>query len=156
MEPRTPSLASVDSALPFRLHHIGLLVRSIEVATDLQVARYGYRIESGIIHDPVQTAWVRFLKIPGTDHWLELVAPDGAGSRLASALAKRGEGLHHLGYEVADMAAACASLRHGQIPVAPPVPAVAFEGRRVAWFIDRAGLLTELVEGGAGPFGRCE
>jgi methylmalonyl-CoA/ethylmalonyl-CoA epimerase len=137
---------------PFQLHHIGLLVKSIEQATDLHVARYGYRIESPIIQDPVQTARVRFLRLPGASQWLELVSPEAGRSKLAAALGKRGEGLHHLCYEVPDIQAACTHLREGrQMLLADPAPAVAFGGRKIAWFMDRAGLLTELVEAGPGP-----
>jgi methylmalonyl-CoA/ethylmalonyl-CoA epimerase len=137
---------------PFRFHHTGLLVKSMEAATALQVERYGYRIESPVIHDPVQTAFVRFLRLPGAAHWLELVSPEGERSKLAEALRKRGDGLHHLCYEVDDLDAACAHLRQGrQMLLAPPAPAVAFGGRPIAWFMDRAGLLTELVEAGPGP-----
>lgn len=138
--------------IPFQLHHIGLLVKSLDVATDNHTSRYGYLIESEIIHDPVQTALLRFLRLPGAPNWLELVAPDGEGSKLSNALAKRGEGLHHLCYEVPDINAAFEHLRAGrQMPLAEPVPAVAFGGRKIAWFMDRAGFLTELVEAGPGP-----
>jgi methylmalonyl-CoA/ethylmalonyl-CoA epimerase len=116
------------------------------------VARYGYCIESAVISDPVQTAQVRFLRLPLGQHWLELVAPMAGESKLANALAKRGEGLHHLCYEVSDIAAACEHLRAGrQMMLAGPTPAVAFGGRPIAWFMDRAGFLTELVEAGPGP-----
>ena len=137
----------------FRLHHIGILVHSIEAATTLQVARYGYRIESDIILDPVQTARVRFLRLNQGTHWLELVSPENEQSKLSNALAKRGEGLHHLCYEVPEIGVACEHLRLGrQMLLAAPTPAVAFGGRPIAWFMDRAGLLTELIEAGEGPF----
>jgi methylmalonyl-CoA/ethylmalonyl-CoA epimerase len=137
---------------PFRLHHIGMLVKSIEKATELQAGRFGYRTETEPIHDPVQTAWVRFLRLPAGSHWLELVAPEDENSKLANALAKRGEGLHHLCYEVPQIVAACEALRHTrQLQLLGPTPAVAFGGRPIAWFMDRAGLLTELVEAGPGP-----
>jgi methylmalonyl-CoA/ethylmalonyl-CoA epimerase len=137
----------------FQLHHIGLLVKSIEAATELQVARYGYRIESDIIHDPIQTARVRFLRLPWGANWLELVSPENEQSKLSNALARRGEGLHHLCYEVPDIEAACEHLRQGrQMLLSAATPAVAFAGRRIAWFMDRSGLLTELLEAGEGPF----
>jgi methylmalonyl-CoA/ethylmalonyl-CoA epimerase len=136
----------------FLLHHIGMLVRDIEAATQLQVARYGYQIESDIIHDPIQTARVRFLRLSNATNWLELVAPEDEGSKLFNALTKRGEGLHHLCYEVSDLAAAITHLREGrQLLLSGPTPAVAFGGRCIAWFMDRTGLLTELVEAGTGP-----
>jgi methylmalonyl-CoA/ethylmalonyl-CoA epimerase len=136
----------------FQLHHIGMLVKSIENSTDLHVSRYGYGIESEIIHDSVQTARVRFLRLPAGRNWLELVSPEDEHSKLSNALAKRGEGLHHLCYEVPLIQSACEYLRQGkQMQLSGPTPAVAFGGRPIAWFIDRAGLLTELVEAGEGP-----
>ena len=140
------------NGLPFQLHHIGLLVKDINAATDLQVARYGYRIESAIIDDPVQTAQVRFLRLPHGQQWLELVAPMAGESKLANALAKGGEGLHHLCYEVPEIGPACEHLWTGrQMMLAGPTPAVASGGRPIAWFMDRSGFLTELVEAGSGP-----
>lgn len=139
--------------MTFRLHHIGLLVASIEEATLIQRQRYGYLVESEIILDPVQTARVVFLRLPGGSNWLELVSPADDSSKLSNALKKRGEGLHHLCYEVEDIESACATLREqAQLMLAPPTPATAFQGRRIAWFMDRRGHLTELVEAGIGPF----
>ena len=140
------------TTLPFQLHHVGLLVKSIEVSADLQVTRYGYHIETPIIVDPIQTALVQFLRIPGGTHWLELVSPMDGEGKLVNVLVKRGEGLHHLCYEVPDIDTACEHLRQGrQMMLSGPTQAVAFGGRPIAWFMDRAGLLTELVEAGSGP-----
>jgi methylmalonyl-CoA/ethylmalonyl-CoA epimerase len=137
----------------FQLHHIGLLVKSIEIATELQVTRYGYQIASDIIHDPIQTAHVRFLRLPNGLNWLELVSPDDGNSKLSNALTKRGEGLHHICYEVTGIESAGEHLRQGrQMQLSGPTSAVAFGGRRIAWFMDRSGHLTELLEAGEGPF----
>ena len=137
----------------FQLHHIGLLVRSIEAATDLQVSRFGYRIESEIILDPIQTARVRFLRLANATQWLELVSPEDEHSKLSNTLTKHGEGIHHLCYEVPGIEEACEHLRQSrQMLLSVPTPAVAFGGRRIAWFMDRSGFLTELLEAGDGPF----
>ena len=105
-----------------------------------------------MIEDPQQTALVQFLRLPGADHWTELVAPNGPNSVLTAALDRKRSGPHHLCYEVDDIEAACHALRSaGMSILANPVPAVAFTGRRVAWLTDRDFLLTELVESGAGP-----
>lgn len=132
------------------LHHTGLLVRSVEQAARHYVNVLGYRIESEPIDDPVQTARVQFLRLPGASHWLELVAPLGPESKLAGALAKGG-GMHHLCYEVGDIVAATAHFRAAAcMVISEPVPAVAFPGRRIAWFMDRQRFLFELVEAGPG------
>lgn len=133
------------------MHHIGYVVKNIPTAADTLVDRFGYRIESDVIEDPVQTALVQFLRLPGGRNWLELVCPNGPESKLSAALA-RGGGLHHLCYEVDDIEQACTELRTRRMMVlSAPVPAVAFGGRRIAWLIDRTPLLVELVESGEGP-----
>jgi methylmalonyl-CoA/ethylmalonyl-CoA epimerase len=133
------------------LHHVGLLVADVAVAAAHYRDLLGYVIESEAIDDPVQTARVQFLRLPGETHWLELVAPLGPESKLAGALAKGG-GLNHMGYEVVDLAAAAAHFRARKcFMVSAPVAAAAFPGRRIAWFMDRRRFLFELVEAGAPP-----
>jgi len=133
------------------LHHVGHLVRDIGAASARFRDVFGYVIESPVIHDPVQTAYVRFLRRPGADHWIELVSPDGEASKLSRALAA-GVTLHHYCHETGDMAATLEHARAGGFAViAPPVDAVAFPGRRIAWIMDRSRLLVELVEAGDGP-----
>ena len=138
-------------ATGYALHHVGMLVDDIEARGAELVSRFGYEAATGIIEDAQQTAHVRFFRQPGAAHWLELVTPNGPDSKLTGAL-KKGQTLHHLCYEVADIEAAAGDLRsESMFIVGPPTPAVAFGGRPVAWFLDRAGLLVELVQAGPGP-----
>lgn len=135
----------------FRLHHVGTLVADIASARQALVERFGYRPWTDVITDPVQTALVQFLLLPGAAHWLELVTPAGPGSKLSNAL-KKGVTLHHLCYEVKDLDEAGERLRsQGMLAVSAPAPAVAFGGRRIAWLADKAAPLVELVESGPGP-----
>jgi methylmalonyl-CoA/ethylmalonyl-CoA epimerase len=133
------------------LHHVGYLTGEITVAAEHFAGAFGYQIESKIIDDPIQTARVQFLRQPGATSWLELISPLGPSSKLANALAK-GITLHHLCYEVSGLDACCERLRErGFLMLGPPVPAVAFDGRRIVWFMDRMRFLFELVEEGAPP-----
>ena len=133
------------------LHHLGYLVADIPSAAAHFSQVLGYHIESEIVEDPAQTARVQFLRQPGTKVWLELISPSGQGGKLANALAKGG-GYHHLCYEVNDLDLACATYRERDcLMVGPPTPAVAFGGRRIAWFMDRRKFLFELVETGTSP-----
>jgi len=130
------------------LHHIGVVVKDVAESCALYVRRFGYEVQTAIIHEPTQTAHVQFLRLPGDKTYLELVAPDGANSRLASALEKGG-GLNHVCYAVDDIDAACQTLRNeGLFLVHAPVPAVSFKGRRIAWLMGKDRLLVELVERG--------
>ena len=123
-------------------------MQDIAQATEHYVRRLGFEVRGPIIHDPVQTAYVRFLSQPGDSVFLELVSPDGPDSKLWNAL-KRGEGLNHLCYAVDDIESACRELRSpGMYLLQAPVSAAAFPGRKLAWLIGRDRIPIELVERG--------
>lgn len=129
-----------------RSHHIGVLVKDVALASKDYIAKLGYEARSGVIHDPIQTAYVMFLALPGDTVFLELVAPDGPESRLSRAL-KAGGGINHICYEVDEIEGAVHSLRDADFfTIQEPVAAVAFSGRRIAWLMNRDHLLIELVE----------
>lgn len=134
------------------MHHIGYLVGNISESAQRFVEAFGYVVESDSIADPEQTATVQFLRLPADSVWLELVSPLGTPSKLDAAL-RRGEGIHHLCFEVLDIESSVDRLRRYSIrTIAPIVPAVAFGGRRITWLTNRSGALFELVEAGEGPF----
>jgi methylmalonyl-CoA/ethylmalonyl-CoA epimerase len=63
------------------------------------------------------------------------------------AFLKRGGGLHHLCYEVDQLDAQLERSRaSGGLIVRLPIPAVAFGGRRIAWFYTKEKLLIEYLE----------
>ncbi len=131
-----------------KLHHVGMAVAKIEPASLLYVSRFHYTICSPVIHDPVQTAYVQFLRLPGDEAYLELVAPDSPESKLAKAVSYGG-GLNHLGYSVERIEEAVSELREtGMAVICDPVPAVAFAGRRISWLLGRDRIPIELVERG--------
>jgi methylmalonyl-CoA/ethylmalonyl-CoA epimerase len=138
--------------LSLQLHHTGVLVRDIGKRAELYQRRFGYMVQSPVVHDPVQTAFVQFLKLPDDQAYLELISPDGPESKLANAL-RKGEGLHHLCYSTLDIDAECDRLKsEGLHLVSPPTAATAFEGRRIAWLMGADRVLLELVE--RGPAGQ--
>ena len=125
------------------------MVADIEKARYAYVQRFGFEVCSPKIHDAVQTAHVLFLRQPHDATYVELVAPDGPQSKLSDAL-KKGGGLNHLCYATPDISASIAAMtQRGMRLVRSPVPAVAFNGRRIAWLIGRDLALVELVERGA-------
>jgi methylmalonyl-CoA/ethylmalonyl-CoA epimerase len=134
--------------LTFSIHHLGVAVQDIEKAAAFYLRCFGYQLASGVIHDPRQEAYVQFLRFPGDRTYLELVQPQGPGSKLSQAIIKGG-GLNHVCYATDDIEAACQELRAcGLFLIAAPVPAVAFKGRRIAWLIGKDRVITELVERG--------
>lgn len=127
-------------------HHIGHAVRDIPPIAETYCRAFGYVLESPVIHDPVQTASVQFLRVPGSTSWLEFVAPDGPESKLAKTVQKRG-GLHHLCYTSGPLDTTIERLeRLGFMLFSEPAPAVAFDGRRICWLMSNDFSLVELVE----------
>lgn len=116
------------------LHHVGLVVASIEaVAPDKEV-----------IFDPVQKVKVSFVSLQGVP--VELIEPQGEDSPVMQSL-RKGTKLVHFCYQVGDLEASleqCA--KEGFRCIARPVPAVAFDQRRIAWVFHRVFGLFELVE----------
>ncbi len=128
-------------------HHVGYVVKSIAEVGEEFARSLGAEWGGEIIHDPLQEAKVTFM------FWgsrqgpaLELVEPAGDNSPLYRFLAKGG-GLHHVCYEVGSLEEQLELSRSaGCLVVKPPLPAVAFGGRRIAWVYTRQKLLVEYLE----------
>jgi methylmalonyl-CoA/ethylmalonyl-CoA epimerase len=121
-------------------------VQDIRSATLSYISRFGYEAYTNIIHDPIQTAYVQFLVLPGESSYLEFVSPDGPESKLALALKKK-QGLNHICYSTLDIDQTCAYWRERDLLlISAPTEAIAFDGRKIAWFADKIGILYELVE----------
>ncbi len=128
------------------LHHTGYAVRDIADISELYVSRFGYRVETPILHDPLQTALVQFFRLEGDAVYLEFVAPDGPVSKLTAAV-KRGGGLNHLCFTCGELEPAIAHLeKQGMRLISEPKPGAAFAGRRLCWLLGTDPLPVELVE----------
>lgn len=128
-----------------RLNHVALAVPDLAAA----VARYGGALGAKI--SPVQVLpehGVRlvFVDLPNTK--IELLEPYGPASPLSGFLEKNpGGGMHHLCYEVADLAAATAQLAAGGARVLAPAK-IGAHGKPVIFLHpkDFMGCLIELEE----------
>jgi methylmalonyl-CoA/ethylmalonyl-CoA epimerase len=75
------------------------------------------------------------------------VEPVGDDSPVLRFLREKGGGLHHACYEVAELENQLSEFRsRGAVIVKRPKPAVAFNGRRIAWIMTAEGALIELLE----------
>lgn len=130
-----------------RFHHTGFVVPSIAAVMESFCRAIGGSNWSETWHDPLQRVRVAFIypSHPG-DPSIELVEPVGPGSPVERFLERSG-GLHHICYEVdnLDEALRGASAR-GLVMIRRPQPAVAFGGRRIAWFLTPEKLLIEYLE----------
>lgn len=100
-----------------------------------------------IFEDPYQKVRVAFLITDRRDARIELVQPAVEDSPVSKFLQDRGGGLHHCCYEVNNLDESISTMRSaGALLAKRPKPAVALEGRRVAWLITQEKLLVELLE----------
>jgi methylmalonyl-CoA/ethylmalonyl-CoA epimerase len=130
-----------------RLHHIGYVVDSIKDSAPGFIRSLNAIWDEVVFADPGQKVKVTFLQGAPGDALIELVEPDADDAPVSLHLKKNGPGLHHLCYEVNALENAMADLRaKGALLAKPPKPAVAFEGRRIAWLLTGEKLLLELLE----------
>jgi methylmalonyl-CoA/ethylmalonyl-CoA epimerase len=80
------------------LHHIGIAVKSLEEAIDLYRDILGLGFEGTYVSQE-QKVKAAFFSI-GTDTRIELLEPTTSESSIARFLEKRGEGVHHIAFQV--------------------------------------------------------
>lgn len=127
-----------------RLHHVGVITGDLEGSTNFY-AILGYTA-SAIYADPLQKARIVLMQ-KAREPLIELIAPDSPESPAASWIQRITAGPYHTCYEVDDLEAVVAFLRHHRLfPVVKPVPAVAFNMRRVVFLWGESSGLLELLE----------
>jgi methylmalonyl-CoA/ethylmalonyl-CoA epimerase len=136
-----------------RLDHVGIAV------TDLAAARAFYEQTLGLplAHEEVLAdQGVHELLFRAGDAFVQLVAPLAPDTPVGRFLARRGEGIHHVGYAVPDVAAAVADLRARGLEVIDPAPRIGSGGTTIAFVHPKSmqGVLVELVQEGTGHRGR--
>ena len=82
-----------------KVHHIGVAVNNIDDAVKYW-EKLGFKIHHRE-HVQSQSIEAAFLSLGNV--WLELVQPVGEKTPLTNFLQKRGEGLHHICFEVEDI-----------------------------------------------------
>jgi methylmalonyl-CoA/ethylmalonyl-CoA epimerase len=136
---------------PLKLHHSGFVVADIAAEVDGFVKSLGAEWNGCVYEDPYQSVKVTFLTTRRGDPQIELVEPVGENSPVLRFLREKGGGLHHLCYETRDLEASMTELKaNGAMIARRAKPAVAFQGRRIAWMLTPQKLLVELLEASEG------
>jgi methylmalonyl-CoA epimerase len=132
---------------PLGIHHLGVAVRDLEEALRTYEHVLGGRLEHrAVLSDQgVDAASVHV----GAGR-VELLAPTAADTPVGRFLERRGPGMHHVAYEVADVAAALDELRADGVQLIDERPRAGLFGLQVAFVHPDAvhGVLTEVVAGG--------
>jgi methylmalonyl-CoA/ethylmalonyl-CoA epimerase len=128
------------------LDHVAILVSDLDAAIRLYRDVYGLELAEV---EEVPTEQVRVAIFGHGTGRIELVCPTGPESPMAKALAKRGEGLHHVCVEVPDLERAMAALRAEGAPLLDERPRPGAGGAKVAFVHPKGsrGVLVELRQG---------
>jgi methylmalonyl-CoA/ethylmalonyl-CoA epimerase len=130
------------AALP-RIAHVGIAVPDIDTALAF------YRDVLGLEpHGPETADGATVVSLPFGEAEVELLAPRDADGPIARFLARRGPGIHHICYRVADLDAAVAACRAAGYRLIDQIPRPGAGGRRIAFGHPKAtaGILLELTE----------
>ena len=91
-----------------RIDHVGLAVSDLERATGLYEETFGMPVAH---RETVESQGVEAVLLDVGEGHVELLRPLGPETVVGRFIAKRGEGLHHIAYRVADIDAALVTLK---------------------------------------------
>jgi methylmalonyl-CoA epimerase len=132
-----------------RIHHVAVVVRSIDAALRLYRDILGLDLET-ILDIPPDRVRIAFLRVG--ESRVELVEPTDETTGVARFLESKGEGFHHVCFEVADLAEELTRLAIDGLELIDSAPRRGAEGP-VAFVHPRSchGVLVELIEAPGGP-----
>jgi methylmalonyl-CoA/ethylmalonyl-CoA epimerase len=128
-----------------RIHHLGYAVEDIEAASLFYQENFGAL--PGVPEAVEEQGIVATMFRVGESR-IELVQPTSPDSPVGKFLARRGEGFHHVAYQVDDLEAVLTHLQRNGVELVDEKPRIGAGGTRMAFVHpkDTFGVLTELVE----------
>jgi methylmalonyl-CoA epimerase len=127
------------------IDHVAIAVNDLEAAVAYYRETFGCEVEHREVveRDGVEEALLRV-----ADSYVQLLTPTRDDSTVAKYLATKGEGIHHVGYRVADCAQALESVKAHGHRVIDEAPRPGSRGTTVAFVHPKTafGTLIELVQ----------
>lgn len=128
-----------------KIEHVGIAVKDLDASVALYEKLLGvpcYKIEA-VESEGVRTAF--FLKDSSK---IELVASERAGSAIATFIEKKGEGMHHIAYDVDDIYAEMNRLQQEGFILISDAPKKGADNKLVCFLHPRSsgGVLVELCQ----------
>ncbi|MEO1287298.1 MAG: methylmalonyl-CoA epimerase [Chloroflexota bacterium] len=127
-----------------KINHVAIVVQDIDES--LPFWRDALGLSMGKIQDvPQEQVQVAFLDV-GDSH-IELVQPTTTDSGIANYLAKKGQGIHHICFEVEDIVSALGQMKTHDVHLINEEPRER-DGRKYAFIHPKStgGVLVELYE----------
>jgi methylmalonyl-CoA epimerase len=138
--------AGLDSVL-IDIDHVGIAVADLESA----VREYGIALGVEPVHrERVEDQGVEEVLFESGSSFIQLLGALGPDTPVGRFLERRGEGIHHVGYRVADVGSVLERLRSADVPLIDDAPRPGSRGTTVAFVHPKGfrGVLVELVQEG--------
>lgn len=133
-----------------RIDHVGIAVRDLETGIDLYSSLFGLTVAGRETNEAqgVREAMLYVADAPGGASYVQLLEPLAPDTPVGKFLAARGEGVHHIGYGVDDVAASLAALADQGVRLVDERPRHGSLGASIAFLHPKSvgGVLTELVQ----------
>jgi methylmalonyl-CoA/ethylmalonyl-CoA epimerase len=128
-----------------KIDHIAIAVRDIDAAARFYREQLGLEV-TGRESVPARKVRVAFIQLGATR--IELVQPDSPESPIAKYLEKHGPGLHHICFEVDDIAAELGRMGSDGVKLIDSAPRPGAHGNLTGFIHPAAadGVLIELVQ----------
>jgi methylmalonyl-CoA epimerase len=127
------------------IDHIAIAVHDLEAAISYYQRAFGATVDH---REVVESDGVEEALLKVAESYIQLLTPTRPDSPVAKALEKRGEGLHHIGYRVANCADALAQMIAAGATPLDKAPRPGSRGTTVAFIHPKGsfGTLIELVQ----------
>jgi methylmalonyl-CoA/ethylmalonyl-CoA epimerase len=133
-----------------RIDHVGIACHDLDASIDFYVATFGLTVAGRETNEAqgVREAMMYVADGPAGASYVQLLEPLRPDTPVGKFLESRGEGVHHIGYGVADVATALDQLRADGIRLVDERPRHGSLGASIAFLHPKSvgGVLTELVQ----------
>jgi methylmalonyl-CoA/ethylmalonyl-CoA epimerase len=129
-----------------RLDHVGIACRSLRSSIEFYQSTFGLEVAHLEVNEE-QGVTEAMLSVGPSGSYVQLLEPLHEDSPVGKFLARRGEGVHHIGYAVEDISEAMAEIGGTGVRVLDSRPRHGSMGAAIAFLhpSDVGGVLTELV-----------
>lgn len=133
-----------------RIDHVGVACHDLEEKIAFYTSTFGLTVVARETHEDqgVYEAMLHVVDAPAGSSYVQLVQPIHPDTPVGRFLARRGEGVHHIGYGVDDVEAALEAIGGKGVRLLDQRPRHGSMGASIAFLHpkDVGGVLTELVQ----------
>jgi methylmalonyl-CoA/ethylmalonyl-CoA epimerase len=144
----------MEATMLTRIDHVGIACRDLAAKIAFYESVFGLTVVSREVNEQqgVREAMLQVAGAAAGTSYVQLLEPLGPDTPVGKFLDRRGEGIHHVGYGVADITAALAAVGATGVRLLDQRPRHGSMGASIAFLhpADVGGVLTELVQAASG------